>query len=141
MPPPDTDTTAPPTPLPFWRSFTRSQIASVAGTAGDYLLSLILFHGLMTPDTVATALGSTLGAVTIFLLGRNWSFKGRHHSVTGQAVRYVLVVITVGIGLNTWLVHLALTWGELPYLWARVIVTIFLGVFINFPLYRYVVFR
>src|SRR4051812_46996343 len=72
----------------FWRQFGRAQVSSLAATAVDYstLFSLVELGHLYYP--IAVALGAFGGAVTNFLLNRNWSFEATHGKQREQALRY-----------------------------------------------------
>ncbi len=117
----------------------RHQVAAVVATALDFavMISAVSLAGLS--PVVGTVLGAGSGAVTNFLLGRNWAFEARHSPPAGQAVRYVFVSAT-SLGLNAsgeWLLTAVL---GMQYVMARVIVAAAVSLLWNFPLQRYFVF-
>jgi len=88
---------------------------------------------------VGTVLGSALGAVTNFTLGRYWVFGTTTERTLSQAGRYAVVSATSLI-LNTvgeYLMHERL---GLQYQLARVLVAVMVSMLWNFPMQRHFVF-
>lgn len=123
----------------FWRSFSLSQLASVAATAADFGLLFLLtevFHVWYVP---AVALGAAAGAVTNFFMNRHWSFGAAHINLGRQAWRYA--VVSVGsLALNTGGTYLVTESAGLHYGISVVVVSIAVGFVFNFPLQKYFVF-
>lgn len=89
---------------------------------------------------LATALGALTGAVVNFLLGRFWSFEAQDKPPQGQAFRYA--VVSVGsLLLNAGGVYAITEWGGLKYGYSKLIVSLLIGFFFNFPLQRHYVFK
>jgi putative flippase GtrA len=128
------------TPVPFWKSFSRAQIASFAATGVDFGFLILLVEKGGAWYVAATAAGAFLGAVTNFTLNRQWSFESTSERIHGQALKYALVsggslVLNSG---GVW----AFTEGTgISYLSSKILTSLLVGLFFNFPLHRYFVFR
>jgi putative flippase GtrA len=126
---------------PSWiASFSRAQISSVVATLLDYgvlFLSTEIFHSWYV---LATAWGALTGAVTNFLMNRHWSFQAAHGAIGPQARRYILVSAGSLI-LNTAGVFLVTEYLHFHYAVSVFVVSILIGVFFNYPLHRYYVYR
>jgi putative flippase GtrA len=89
---------------------------------------------------LATALGALAGAATNFMLNRHWSFVAKDGHLHRQAGRYALVS-GLSLLLNSGGVYLVTEFGKIHYAISVVIVSLLIGVLVNFPLQKYYVFR
>jgi putative flippase GtrA len=89
---------------------------------------------------VSTASGALAGAITNFLLNRNWSFEAKHDAAHHQAKRYALVS-GGSLILNTAGVWAVTEYFHVHYGISVVVVSLLVGFFFNFPLQRGYVFR
>lgn len=121
-------------------TFIRSVSVSVAATLSDYIISFILHYGLNIEEVYSTALGSVNGAFVSFYLNRWWAFKSRNGKLSSQAVKYI-TTLGISILLNSFGVYLFEKFTNFPFVIMRIIVTVFVGVFINYPLYKNFVFK
>jgi putative flippase GtrA len=122
------------------RVFIRHQIGSVVSTAVDFSTMIAWVElGIGSPVS-GTAIGATAGALSNFILGRQWIFAARGRPVAGQMVRYAMVSAS-GLGWNTLGQALLLKATGLPYPLTRAMIAIAVGVLWNFPLQRWFVFR
>ncbi|HMP28246.1 MAG TPA: GtrA family protein [Saprospiraceae bacterium] len=121
-------------------TFIRSVSVSVIATLSDYVVSFILHHIFGVNEVYSTAIGSVNGAFISFYLNRWWAFKSRDGKLSGQAVRYILT-LGFSIFLNSLGVYFFAKYTQLPFVVMRVLVTVFVGVFINYPLYKNFVFK
>jgi putative flippase GtrA len=121
-------------------TFLRSVSVSVVATLSDYVISFILHHVLGVNEVYSTAIGSFNGAFVSFYLNRWWAFKSRDGKLSDQAVRYILT-LGFSIFLNSLGVYFLAKYTKLPFVIMRILVTGFVGVFINYPLYKNFVFK
>jgi putative flippase GtrA len=124
----------------FRKAFIRSQLVSLGSTAIDFSSSLILHHLLDVYYVTATTLGSVFGAVTSFILSRNWVFLNRHGHIRKQIVRF-LIINTFSIFANTTGVFFFKENFDFSFFVSRIIVAVLIGIFFNFFMNRYFVFR
>ena len=124
----------------FWSSFGRSQVASLSATFVDFGTLVFCVEILHVWYVAATAIGAFLGAVTNFMIGRNWSFQARLGGLHHQAGRYALVSFG-SLLLNSGGVYLLTEYGRLPYPVSKAVTALLVGFVFNFPLHRNYVFR
>lgn len=124
----------------FWTSFGRAQVSSIVATAVDFgtLFASVEIFGLWY--VLGTALGAALGAITNFLLGRHWSFEASSGGASGQAFRYALVS-SGSLLLNSAGVYAFTEYFGLKYGFSKIVVSLLVGFFFNFPLHRRYVFK
>ena len=123
----------------FWKTFTRAQLASIAATAVDFGLLVLLVEQIGLWYVAATALGAACGAVTNFLFNRYWSFEAAAVRWERQALRYGLVSggsLLLNVGVDN-----ALTEGlGSPYGASKLVTALAVGWLFNYPLHRGFVF-
>jgi putative flippase GtrA len=125
---------------PGLRTLGRHQLGAFAATCIDFVAMIMCVEWLGVSPVPATAIGSTLGGVSNFVLGRMWIFRARSHRASGQAVRYALVS-AASAAWNSFGEHLVHDLAHVRYLLARVLVAFAVGVLWNFPMQRHFVFR
>lgn len=126
--------------MPLRKTFVRSQIVSLTATSVDFIISLLLNHFLDIYYVTATSIGSFFGAVTSFMLGRNWAFLNRHGHIRKQVIRFFIINV-FSIFANTTGVFFFKENFEISFLFSRIIVAVLIGVFFNFFMNRYFVFK
>lgn len=124
----------------IFKTFSKAQAASLAATAVDYGTTAGLVELAGVWYVIATAIGASLGAVTNFLINRHWSFRAAHVALHGQALRYFLVSAG-SLGLNTLLVYAFTDRLGFKYMISKIVASLCVGIFYNFPLHRWFVFR
>jgi putative flippase GtrA len=125
---------------PLLTSLKRSQVAAALASAADYSTLLVLVELVRVWYVIGIAAGGTVGAITNFMLGRAWSFEATHGPVLKQALRYA---ITSGLSilLNTCGVFILKEYFHAPYLASKILISICVGLFFNFPMHRNFVFK
>jgi len=126
--------------LPLRKTFIRAQIVSLTATSVDFLISILLHHVFAIYYVTATTIGSICGAVTSFSLGRNWAFLNKMGRIRKQAFRF-LVISGFSIFANTTGVYFFKENFDISFLASRIIVAVLIGVFFNFFMNKYFVFR
>jgi len=121
-------------------TFIRSFIVSVLATITDYIISLFLFHLGHINEVYSTAIGSFCGAFVSFYLGRTWAFQSRDGKISHHAVKY-LIALGISIFLNSYGVFLLVKFASLPFILDRMIVTIVVGLVVNYQLFKRFVFK
>ncbi len=137
---PDSPSTNVDSKTPFWKSFYRSQFASIVATGADFFITIFFTEIFKIWYVISNACGAFTGAVISFLLGRNWAFNRKHDKWHWQAVRYAITSFLSMI-LNTGGVWLITEFLGIQYVISKVMVAILVGVFFNFPMFRYFVFK
>ena len=123
----------------FLTSLWRAQATSVISSSTDYVVFLFIqFCGAFY--VISTIGGAICGAVISFNLSRKWAYKSTENRVTTQAIRYAcasgfsLLMNVTGMVLFVEQFHIN---EEI----SKLIVAITVGIFINFPIYKYWVFK
>jgi putative flippase GtrA len=125
---------------PFKKTFIRSQIVSITATSIDFIISIFLHEFLALYYVTATTIGSICGAFTSFLLGRNWAFLNKNGKIRKQVFRFIVISI-FSIFANTTGVFFFKENFDISFIASRIIVAVLVGVFFNFFMNRYFVFR
>jgi len=119
--------------------FVKSQFSAALATALDILVTVVLVELFNVWYVTAVAIGALCGAVSNFLLGRNWSFKARNDIWHQQMARYALVS-GGSLVLNTTGVYLLTDGLGVQYLASKIVIAILITISFNYPLQRYFVF-
>lgn len=119
----------------------RHQAAAFAGTGADFLTMLGLVELVKLTPPVATVLSAIVGGFVNFSISRAWAFRAMHRGTTlGQASRYAVVSFG-GALLNGVSLAAVLAVLPIPYLLARIAVSVAISVLYTYPLHTRVVFR
>ncbi len=125
---------------PFLISWLRNHVASIAATSVDFLVTIFLTEIAGIWYLISNTIGATAGGTVSFIMGRLWVFNKRDSKWQHQAFRY-LVAVVLSIGLNTLGVWFFTETFHIQYIMAKVITAIFIGVTVNFFMFRYFVFK
>jgi len=126
--------------VPFFESLIKSQLSSFAATAVDYSVFIVLKELLGVYYVLASGIGSFFGAYVSFTLGRNWAFRRKDGKISHQAIKYIFTSGT-SLLLNTAGIYLLTEWTGIDPKISKVVIAILVGVFFNFLMYRYFVYK
>ena len=124
----------------YYPRLVKAQVASLASTAIDFLVTIFCVEVLHSWYLLATILGNVAGGVTNFYLGRYYVFKASQQRTHTQGVRYFLVWLgsmllnAVGVYLFTQVLHA-------NYVQSKVVVSLLVGVGFNYFLQLHFVFK
>lgn len=121
-------------------TFVRSLIVSGLATVSDYALSLTMYHFLSFKEVLSTTIGSCLGAFVSFFMNRMWAFKSRDGKLSTQAVKY-FIALGLSVLLNAVGVYILTISTDLPFFVERIIVTVLVGVLVNYQMFKHFVFK
>ena len=125
---------------PFLGSFVRSQMSSFMATCVDYGVFIIASRFLGVFYVWASGIGAVFGAIVSFLLGRNWAFRRKDGKFTHQAIRYI-IASTMSIFLNVNGIYFFTEYFGIADYISKIIVSLLVGVFFNFLMFRYFVYK
>jgi putative flippase GtrA len=120
-------------------TYLKAQATAIAGSAVDFLIFILLHKLLHYNAVIANLIGNIFGAVTQFILSRNWAFKAGEGSISLQIVRYALVWIgnlafsAAGVYFFIYIIHLD---GVV----AKIITSVILGLTYNYIMQKKFVF-
>ncbi len=127
--------------VPLITSFLRYNVSASTASICDFLMLVFCSEILGIYYVISTFLGASTGATIAFVLGRNWTFISKDGKVSSQGLRF-LFVVGGSIMLNTLGVWLFTEYFQVPhYTISKVMVAVMVGVFYNFPMQRYFVFK
>ncbi len=121
-------------------TFAKAQIASLLASIIDYWCTVIGVELIGIWYVWASAIGTMIGGVTNFSLGRNWVFRRREKARRSQMLKY-LIVWTGYLLLTTSGVFLLTHYTRLNYVISKVMVSLVMAVSYNYPLQKKYVFR
>jgi len=120
--------------------FLRSQIAAFGSTSLDYITVIGLTELCGLWYIYSNIIGAGLGAISNFIIGRQWRFKAQDGAIGNQALRYALVS-GGSVYLNTLGLYLLTEKAAINYILAKVVIGILVAVCFNYVLQKYFVFR
>ena len=122
----------------FWE-WIRHHTTAVISTIVDYTVLVVMVELVHLGPVPATPIAAFAGAVTNFMLNRNFTYHAAQNPIRGQLLRFVLVS-GCSLGLNTLGEFLFLKVPHLHYMVARVITSTIVSNVWNYPLLRFFVF-
>jgi putative flippase GtrA len=120
--------------------FLKAQISSFMATIMDFGLTIILKESCNLGYLFSTSVGSIIGGITNFELGRRWVFMATNSPKRFHAGRYLLVW-GGSILLNITFVYFLTGIGHLNYLLSKILTTLFVAIFYNYFLQKKFVFK
>ena len=121
-------------------TFAKAQIASLIASIIDYWCTVISVEIIGIWYVWASAIGTVIGGITNFSLGRNWVFRSRDKRRQSQLIKY-LIVWTGYLILTTSGVFLLTHYTRLNYVISKVMVSLVMAISYNYPLQKKFVFR
>jgi hypothetical protein len=121
------------------RIFIRVQIASILGSAADYLVTVLMTSRLDIYYVLSNLTGNICGGTLQFWLCRKWAFHAEDGKKNSQIIRFALVFLG-NLALSAAGVFFLTKYGHLHYVLSKTIVSIVLGVTYNYILQKRFVF-
>jgi putative flippase GtrA len=122
------------------KTFARAQLSSLIASITDYWCTVMGVEILGIFYVWASALGTFIGGITNFSLGRRWVFRGHEKARQVQMFRYLLVW-TGYLILTTFGVFVLTHFTQLNYIYSKLLVSLVMAVSYNYPLQKKFVFR
>jgi putative flippase GtrA len=120
-------------------TFLKTQAASIIGSAADFLVTVVLVEVFHCWYIAGNTSGNICGAVTQFLLCKDWVFKKNNDKAVTQIIRFVVVWLG-NLLLSATGVYLLTQFIGLNYIISKLIISVLLGVSYNYLLLKKFVF-
>lgn len=120
-------------------TFIKSQASSVISTLFDFLTTIVCKELFYFAVVLSSLLGTLVGGITNFALGRNWVFNKREKKIPIQVVKYILIW-NGNLLLTTSGVFIATKYVGLNYIVAKIMVAVIMGTTYNYLLQKKFVF-
>lgn len=121
--------------------FIKAQASAMGSSIVDFAVLTILVEFFKVPKFTSGIIGLVSGGVTNFVINLNWVFRKQGDKVGQRALRYFLVWagnFVLNAAGYKWML---ITFPNLHYFISRVAVAIFVGIFYNYVLQRWFVFK
>ncbi|CAN5484507.1 hypothetical protein BH11BAC3_BH11BAC3_30750 [soil metagenome] len=122
------------------KTFLKANVASLTASFCDFLVTFILKQFLQLDAVLASIIGTIIGGIVNFFIGRQWVFVSVDSPVFHQGKRYLLTW-TGNLILNAWGVYMLIEFAKLNYMIAKVITSIVVAVAYNYPIQKRYVFK
>jgi putative flippase GtrA len=122
------------------RTFLKANIASLTASFCDYLVTFILVHFLKLDAVFSSILGTIVGGITNFIIGRYWVFKSVDAGAFHQGKKY-FISWAGNMILNAVGVYLLIRIAGLHYMIAKVAISVLVAVAYNYPVQKNYVFK
>ncbi|OQP57193.1 hypothetical protein A3860_11565 [Niastella vici] len=120
-------------------TFLKANMASLAASLSDLLLTVLLVQGCKTNVVIAAAAGTVTGGIINFLIGRHWVFRAGDEKAVRQLWKYALVW-GGNLLLNTGGVYVLAGKAGLHYTLAKIMTSLLVAFLYNYPLQKNFVF-
>ena len=119
--------------------FLKAQASSLIATLVDFIFTIILVEIFNQHYIVASVAGAIAGAVTNFIVNRQWVFRSKEEAVQKQSVRYILVWLG-SLTLNTSGIYILTHFITIKYFISKIIISLIVGIGFNYVLQKNYVF-
>ena len=120
-------------------TFVKSNVASITASLVDYLVTIIAVQLCGFPILLAGITGTVSGGIINFQMGRHWVFQKKQSKRREQVKRY-FVVWSGNLILNATGFYV-LAMYVVHYIIAKLLISILVAVFYNYPLQKNYVFE
>jgi putative flippase GtrA len=120
--------------------FLKAQAASIIATVVDFLITILLVKFFGCWYVIATAVGTIVGGITHFSMGRHWVFSAADGKIHSQALKYFLVW-GVYILSSTAFVFVITNYAGINYIISKMFVSAILSLSYNYVLHKKFVFK
>ena len=122
------------------KTFLKANAASLGASFCDYLVTIISKQFLHIDEVVASVMGTVVGGVVNFLIGRHWVFRSMTASYFQQGKKYFLAW-TGNLFLNAFGVYVLTKHAAVHYIIAKVMTSLSVAIGYNYPIQKKYVFK
>jgi putative flippase GtrA len=122
------------------KTFLKVNIAAILASLGDLLFTFLLKYVGHLDAVLASIIGTILGGIINFLIGRIWVFKTSQSNFSEQGKKYFLIWLG-NLLLNASGVYILIKLMGMQYLFAKMATAITVAIGYNYPLQKSYVFK
>ena len=122
------------------KTFLKSQLAAIAGSIADFLVTILLVQCLHVGIVQANAAGNITGFILLFIISRYWAFQAQEGNLSFQILKFTAFALG-NILLSAAGIKFFTQFLKLYYLISKIIISILLGAVYNYFLQKYFVFK
>jgi len=122
------------------KTFLKVNIAAILASLGDFLFTFLLKYVGHLDAVLASIIGTILGGIINFLIGRIWVFKTSQSNFSEQGKKYFLIWLG-NLLLNASGVYILIKIMGMQYLFAKMATAITVAIGYNYPLQKNYVFK
>ena len=119
--------------------FFKAQASSLIATMVDFFTTIVLVEVFKQHYLVGGVTGAIAGAITNFMINRQWAFNAKEESAQKQSLRYALVWLG-SLLLNTSGLYLLTHFLTIKYIISKIIISLIVGIGFNYVLQKKYVF-
>jgi putative flippase GtrA len=120
-------------------TFLKANLASLAASLSDFLMTVLLVQWCHANVVMAAAAGTVTGGIINFLIGRHWVFQAGDERALRQLWKYALVW-GGNLLLNTGGVYVLTAQAGWHYTVSKVVTSLLVAFLYNYPLQKNFVF-
>jgi len=120
--------------------FFKYNLVAITATALDFTVFVFLTKIIGVWYVAAAVTSAFTGGLFAFWYNRKWVFKSTDDKIKNQAVKYVIIWFS-SIFLNTFGIYLMVENHLLTEVYAKIVVSLLVGVLFNFTMNKYYVFK
>ncbi len=122
------------------RTFLKANIAAIVASFCDFGITVFFKQVCQIDAVLASILGTIVGGISNFLIGRMWVFKSTQASFFHQGKRYLLTW-SGNLVLNAAGVYVLIKMMGVYYLFAKITTAITVALGYNYPIQKKYVFK
>jgi putative flippase GtrA len=120
-------------------TYLKAQASAIIGSLMDFLTTILLVEVLGVWYVAGNLAGNIVGAITQFIIARNWAFHAENGKISAQVIRYILVWIG-NLILSAAGIYFFTHYIKLNYIISKTITSVLLGLTYNYIMQKKFVF-
>ena len=120
-------------------TYLKAQASAIIGSLMDFLTTILLVEVLGVWYVAGNFAGNIVGAITQFIIARNWAFHAENGKVSVQILKYVLVWIG-NLILSAAGIYFFTHYIKCNYIISKTITSVLLGLTYNYIMQKKFVF-
>jgi putative flippase GtrA len=122
------------------KTFLRANASSLTASFCDYLVTFTLMGFLQVDPVIASVLGTVVGGIVNFLIGRHWAFKSSRVPFFQQGRKYLLTWVG-NLILNALGVYLLNKQFGVDGFISKIVTSLTVSIAYNYPIQKKYVFK